>query len=80
MDKIEKVLKKFSDKERAWIKAILRQLQAGGVSGLHITKLKIREGVFRISKGDIRIIYRKDSDNKIFILVIDRRREDTYKF
>ena len=69
MDKIEKVLKKFSEKERAWIKAILRQLQAGEVSGLHITKLKIREGVFRIRKGDIRIIYRKDSDNKIFILV-----------
>jgi len=80
MDKIEKVLKKFSEKERAWIKAILRQLQAGEVSGLHVTKLKIREGVFRIRKGDIRIIYRKDSDNKIFILVIDRRREDTYKF
>lgn len=79
MDKIEKALGKFSEKERAWVKTILRQLQAGEVSGLWIKKLKIREDVFRIRKGRIRIIYRKDSGNKIFILTIDRRKEDTYK-
>lgn len=80
MDKIEKALKRFSEKERVWVKTILRQLRTGDVSGLRIKKLKFREDVFRVRKGKIRIIYRKDVDNKIFILVIDRRREDTYKF
>ncbi len=80
MDKIEKALKKLSEKERAWVKIILRQLQTDEVSGLRIKKLKIREDVFRVRKGRIRVIYRKDSVGKIFILTIDRRREDTYKF
>ena len=80
MDKIEKALNKFSEKERAWVKTILRQLQTGDVSGLRIKKLKFREDVFRVRKGKIRIIYRKDSVGKTFILTIDRRREDTYKF
>ena len=79
MDKIEKALKKFSEKERVWVKIILRQLQTGEVSGLWIKKLKMRDDVFRIRKGKIRIIYRKDSSDRIFILTIDRRSEDTYK-
>ena len=47
MDKIEKALKKLKEKERAWIKTILHQLQTGEVSGLRIKKLKIREDVFQ---------------------------------
>lgn len=78
MDKIEKALEKFNEKERTRVKTILRQLQTGEVSGLRIKKLRIREDVFRVRKGRIRVIYRKDSVGKIFILIIDRRREDTY--
>ena len=80
MDKIEKALRRLTEKERAWVKAILRQLQAGDVSALRIKKLKGREDIFRVRKGDIRIIYRKDSTGNIFVLTIDRRRENTYKF
>lgn len=78
MDKIEKALKRLSEKERRWIKQILKQLSAGDYESLNITKLKGREDIFRVRKGDIRIIYRvKNGD--IFILLIERKSEKTYK-
>ncbi|MEX2033237.1 MAG: hypothetical protein WD889_01580 [Candidatus Colwellbacteria bacterium] len=78
MDKIEKALKRLTDRERRWVKEILKQLFAGDYKGLNITKLKGREDIFRARKGNIRIIYRlKNGD--IFILLIERRSEKTYK-
>lgn len=78
MDKIEKALKRLSDGERHWVKQILKQLSSGDYKGLNITKLRGREDIFRARKGDIRIIYRvKNSD--IFVLLIERKSEKTYK-
>lgn len=78
MDKIGKALKRLSDKERRWVKQILKQLSTDDHKGLNTTKLKGREDIFRARKGRIRIIYRlKDGD--IFILLIERRSEKTYK-
>jgi len=79
MDKIEKALKKLSAKERLQIKHIFTKLNSGKFEGLNIKKLKGREDVFRVKRGDLRIIYRVGGRD-IFILSIDRRREDTYKF
>lgn len=78
MDKIEKALKKLSAKEREWIKEILSQLQTKTTKGLDIKKLKGREDIFRVRKGNIRILY-QTKQNQIFILSIDRRNEKTYK-
>jgi len=79
MDKIDKALQKFSSKERKQIKQVLNRLYSKRFQGLDIKKLKAREDIFRVRKGDLRIIYRLENDD-IFILAIDRRREDTYKF
>ena len=79
MDKIEKALKKLSAKERLQIKHIFTKLNSGKFEGLNIKKLKGREDVFRVRRGDLRIIYRVGGRD-IFILSIDRRRQDTYKF
>lgn len=80
MDKLEKALRKLSQKEKDRLKIILSQLVAGDLLGLDIRKLKGREDIFRVSKGDLRIIYRKEAVGKIDILAIRRRKEDTYKF
>lgn len=80
MDKIEKALSSLSEKERAWVKTILHQLATGDFLGLAVRKLKGREDIFRVSKGNFRVIYRKDAGGKIYILAIRRRKEDTYKF
>jgi mRNA-degrading endonuclease RelE of RelBE toxin-antitoxin system len=77
MDPIEKALKKFTQKEREQVKKILAALASKKSFGLDIKKLKGRDDIFRVRKGDIRIVYRK-SGSAIFILLIERRSEKTY--
>ena len=79
MDKITKALQKLSAKERQKIKAVLTRLLAQETEGLDIKKLKDRNDVFRVRIGDLRIIYRVDSQGKTMILAIAQRNEKTYK-
>jgi mRNA-degrading endonuclease RelE of RelBE toxin-antitoxin system len=79
MDAIQKALRKLSAKERAYVKEILAKLSADHTQGLDIKKLQGRDDIFRVRKGDIRIVYRKTGKN-ISILLIERRNEKTYSF
>jgi len=79
MDKIDKALKKLSAKERKQVKEILTKLTGESFSGLDMKKLKGEKSVYRVRKGDIRIIYRMEKRKKIFILAIERRTKGTYK-
>jgi len=78
MDKIEKVLNRLSPKERKRIKEILLQIDKGNFQNLDLKKLKDRDDVFRVRKGNIRIILRK-IDGSIKVLGIERRSTTTYK-
>ncbi|MFH1759343.1 MAG: hypothetical protein ABH822_02155 [Patescibacteria group bacterium] len=78
MDRIGKALKKLSVKEREFAKEIFKKLSSDNLNGLDIKKLIDREDIFRVRKGNLRIIYRK-INNQIFILAIERRNETTYK-
>lgn len=78
MDKIEKLLKKFSAKEKLQIKQILQKIYSGNLKSVDLKKLKGYKDIFRVRKGDIRIIYRLDSNDNIFILAIERRNDKTY--
>lgn len=78
MDKLQKTLNKLSDKEQKQIKETLDRLNSGETLGLDIQKLKGRSDIFRIRKGDLRIIYRQ-KNRDIFILAIERRSEKTYR-
>ena len=78
MDKIEKALKKLSAKEKSEIKSVFLKLNSGKVRGLDIKKLKLRDDIFRVRKGNLRVLYRVEN-KAIFILSVDRRRESTYK-
>jgi len=77
MDKIKKALNRLSPKERRRLKEILFQIDAGDFQGLNLKKLKGRNDVFRVRKGNIRIIFLK-KDNSIKILSIERRGSKTY--
>jgi mRNA-degrading endonuclease RelE of RelBE toxin-antitoxin system len=79
MDRIKKELARLTIRERGWIKEIISKLERREWHGLDIKKLKGAGAIFRVRKGDVRVIY-KTEDNKIFILMIERRKEDTYKF
>ncbi|MBU1045982.1 hypothetical protein KJ616_02570 [Patescibacteria group bacterium] len=78
MDKIEKVLNKLSTKERKSIKQILLQIDEGNFQKLDLKKLKTRDDIFRVRKGNIRIIFHK-KDNSIKILSIEHRTTTTYR-
>ena len=79
MDKIEKALRQLTNRERSEITALLSKLKSKKYQGLDIKKLKGSDVIYRIRKGSLRIIYRI-SEESIFILAIERRRENTYKF
>jgi len=79
MDKVDEELRKLTSSEREQVKVILEKLSAGELQNLDVKKLKGRDDIFRIRKGSLRIIYRIDEKNKIFLLRIERRKKDTYK-
>lgn len=79
MDQIEKALRRLNDKERQKVIIILNKLIEGNVSGLNIKKLKGRDNIFRARVGDLRIIYRTDPKDRVVVLSISRRNENTYK-
>ncbi len=78
MDKIKKVLGKLTGKEKEKLKQILQEIEKGNFTNLDIKKLKTRQDVFRVRKGNLRIIYRKKR-GRVFILTIERRSDKTYK-
>ena len=77
MNKIEKFLKKLSKKERLNIEQCIKDIITDNTSLLDIKKLVGRQDIFRVRKGDIRIIYQK-SNNSINLLLMERRSDDTY--
>ncbi|MCH8986948.1 hypothetical protein IIA94_02160 [Patescibacteria group bacterium] len=78
MDRIAKTLKRLNPKERKLVKEILYKIKKENFEGLQVKKLKKRNDIFRVRKGDLRILYRKEKD-KISILAIERKSENTYK-
>lgn len=78
MDRLAKALGKLSLKERKVIESMLRRLIVGDIQQMDIKKLKNRDDIYRVRKGDIRIIYRRDAQGKIFLLTIERRSDTTY--
>lgn len=78
MDKLSKALGRLSTKERKQVKHILLQLTKQNFLGLNIKKLKGRTDIYRVRKGDLRIIYQV-KNKEIFALAIERRSEKTYR-
>ncbi|HCA67280.1 MAG: hypothetical protein A2249_00340 [Candidatus Jacksonbacteria bacterium RIFOXYA2_FULL_44_7] len=78
MDKIEKALQKLRPKEKETFKQILADIRAERTQKYDIKKLKGRDDIFRIRKGDMRIIFSK-TDTLTKILVLEKRSEATYK-
>jgi len=78
MDKIEKALNKLGAKGKQKLKNILLQIERDDFRNLDLKKLKGRKDIFRIRKGDIRIIIYK-TDDSIRILSIEHRSSKTYR-
>jgi len=77
MDKIKKALSRFNSKEKQRLKEILLQIDKGDFKNLDFKKLKGRNDIFRVRKGDMRIVFRKKDSIKI--LSVERRGSKTYR-
>lgn len=78
MDKIAKALQSLSSKEQKIIKSILSKIKENSLSGLDLKKLKNCENIFRIRKGRLRVIFKKQDEGQYFVLTIERRSDKTY--
>lgn len=78
MDKIQKALKKLSPTERKKFKSLLLLIQTGQLDTLDVKKLKGSENIYRVRKGNYRIIFQKKSE-AISILAFETRGERTYQ-
>lgn len=78
VDRIDKALRRLALKERRAIGELAVRIQKGGLAGLDIKKLRGTDDIYRVRKGDLRIIFRKSADD-VFILAIERRNDTTYR-
>lgn len=76
-DRISKALARLSAKEYERVQAILERIIAHKFDNLDMKQLKGAPGVFRVRKGDIRIIFQK-SGQDVTILTIERRNEHSH--
>lgn len=77
-DKIKKLLKKLKPKELEIVKLLLLRIKLDDTEGLDMKQLKGHSDLFRVRKGQLRIVFRKTGD-QILIIRIDRRNEKTDK-
>ncbi|HOI97160.1 MAG TPA: hypothetical protein PLA19_01495 [Candidatus Pacearchaeota archaeon] len=79
-DKIRKALDKLSSKERKAIDGLLVKIKNRQFDGLDWKKLKGRDDIYRVRKGEMRIIYRLNASGGVVVLEIGRRNDITYNF
>jgi len=77
MDKIEKLLRKISKKQREKLFSIIKKLLSKDKKGLDVKKIKGTE-FYRLRSGRFRIIFHKEN-KEIIIDGIKLRDENTYK-
>jgi mRNA-degrading endonuclease RelE of RelBE toxin-antitoxin system len=76
VDKIRKALDKLSSKERKAIDGLLVKIKNRQFDGLDWKKLKGRDDIYRVRKGQMRVIYQIDKDGDIIVLEIGRRNDN----
>jgi len=77
MTKIEKFLSKLIPKERAVTDHLIERIVRLDLEGLDVKKLTDMGGLYRVRKGDIRIIFYIIGKSGQ-IMDIDRRSDNTY--
>ena len=76
--KIQKLLAKLSQAEFRFVMNIVEKLTRNDFMGLDIKKLEGQSDIFRLKKGNFRIIFSK-TGSVIHIISIARRSEKTYR-
>ncbi len=79
MDKIAQALACLFKRERLVVRSVLEKIQEDALTRFDVKKLVGSQDIFRVRKGDIRILFRRHKGGAILILAIERRTESTYR-
>ncbi len=78
-DRIEKLLLKLSEGDRAKLRAVFIRIRARKFVGLDLRKLKGHEQIYRVRAGAIRSIFRIDETaDAVYIISVERRSDTTH--
>lgn len=76
---LEKFLAKVTEKEKKILDGVIEKIIEKDLKGFDVKKLAGHDDVFRIRKGNFRILFKvTKTDNKI--ILVDKRSDTTYKF
>lgn len=78
VDRIKKVFRKLQPKELKQLTETIRLVQTNQLAGLDVKKLQGRDDVFRVRRGDFRIIFRRVPSSENSIIAVERRTDTTY--
>ena len=59
MNKIDKFLAKLGNHDFNFVLELIRKIRSNDLQGLNVKKLEGHSSVYRLKKGDFRIIYEK---------------------
>ena len=76
---IEKFFAKVTEKEKKILAIIIEKITEGDTKNLDVKKLAGHDDIYRIRKGNFRIIF-KTTKTDIRIVSIERRADTTYNF
>ncbi len=76
---IEKFFAKVTEKEKKILAIIIEKITEGDTKNLDVKKLAGHDDIYRIRKGNFRIIF-KTTKTDIRIVSIERRTDTTYNF
>lgn len=79
-NRIDKILLRLSDEERDKLKSLFVRIQNHDFTHLDMRKLKGHENIFRVRLGKMRVIFRVDATEEIYIIAVERRSDTTYNF
>jgi mRNA-degrading endonuclease RelE of RelBE toxin-antitoxin system len=76
---LEKFLAKITEKEKVVILGVIEKILSKDFKGLDLKKLSGYEDVFRVRKGNFRIIF-KITKTDVKIIFVNKRKDTTYNF
>lgn len=77
MDRVKKFLRKLSPSDQDDIGGVLQKIKKGNTEGLNVKKLRGYTNLFRVRKGDIRIVFHQE-DGNFNVIFIGRRGDSKY--
>jgi mRNA-degrading endonuclease RelE of RelBE toxin-antitoxin system len=76
---IEKFLNKLAPKEKILVQMLVEKIITDDLKEFDVKKLAGSNTIFRLRKGALRIIFSREHNKIIQILMISRRNEKTYR-